>query len=59
MAIEYRAYTIGRDDRIMTRVDLFCDDDDTAKEHAKQLVDGHAVELWRGDRLLARFEPPQ
>jgi hypothetical protein len=59
MASEYKAYAIGPDDRITSRLDLICDSDDAAKERARQLVDGHAVELWRDDRLLARFEPLQ
>jgi hypothetical protein len=38
------------------RVDLICADDDAAKERARQLADGCAVELWRDEKLLARFE---
>jgi len=29
-----------------------------ARERAKQLVDGHAVELWQGDRKIDRFDHP-
>ena len=57
MAIEYRAYAIGSDDRIILRVDLMCDDDEDANERARQLVDYHTIELWQGKQLLARFEP--
>jgi hypothetical protein len=53
----YRAYIIGQDGRIQDRVDLFCESDDDAKERAKQLVDGHAVELWDDARQIAVFEP--
>jgi hypothetical protein len=56
MAIEYKAYSIGPDDRVQTRVDLICADDDAAKERAQQLADGYAVELWRDEKLLIRFE---
>ena len=56
MAIEYRAYAIGPDGRIVQRVDLICDDEDVAKERARQLADEHEIELWCGDRLIARFE---
>jgi hypothetical protein len=56
LAIEYRACAIGPDNHIMFRIDLICDDDDTAKERARQFIDGHAVELWRDKKLLARFE---
>ena len=53
---EYRAYVIGTDGRFMRAVGLVCPDDDTAKEYAKQLVDGHDVELWQGDRRIERFQ---
>jgi hypothetical protein len=52
---EYRAYIMGPDGHIERRVDLICKDEDTAKEQARQLVDGHDVELWQGSRKLARF----
>jgi hypothetical protein len=38
---EYRAYIIGGDGHFIRAVELLCPDDDTAKEYAKQLVDGH------------------
>jgi hypothetical protein len=53
----YRAYIIGRDGHIQDRIDLFCDSDDEAKQRAKQLVDGYAVELWDEGRQIAVFEP--
>ena len=53
---EYRAYIIGTDARFMRAVELVCPDDDAAKEYAKQLVDGHDVELWQGDRRIERFQ---
>jgi len=28
----------------------------TAKEYARQLVDGHDVELWQGDRKIESFK---
>jgi hypothetical protein len=55
----YYAYIIGDDDRIASRVDVICADDDEAKRLAKQLVDGHAVELWQEARMIERFEPLQ
>jgi hypothetical protein len=55
MAVEYRAYAIGSDDRIVLRVDLVCENDDAAKERARQST--HTIELWRDRELLARFEP--
>jgi hypothetical protein len=40
---EYRAYIIGVDGHFVGAVEFICPDDDTAKEYAKQLVDGRAV----------------
>jgi hypothetical protein len=52
---EYRAYIIGSDGRLFNSVPLECSDDDAAMEHAKNLVDGHDVELWQRDRKIATF----
>jgi hypothetical protein len=53
---EYRAYIVGMDGRIVRAVELLCPDDDTAKEYAKNLVDGHDVELWQDRRKIAKFD---
>ena len=53
---EYRAYIIGPDGHILERIDLVCADDDAAKDRAKQLVDGHDVELWQFSRRIAELE---
>jgi hypothetical protein len=53
---EYRAYIMGPDGHVQRRVDLRCKDENTAKERAKQLVDGHDVELWQLDRQIAKFK---
>jgi hypothetical protein len=52
----YRAYVIGQDGHFIKSVILDCDNDDAAIESAKQLVDGHDVELWQLDRQIAKFE---
>ena len=52
---EYRAYIVGNDGHFLRAVDIFCEDDHTAKEKAKQLVDGHDVELWQLDRKIETF----
>jgi hypothetical protein len=52
---EYRAHLLGPDGRIQSRIDLLCADDSAAKEYAKQLVDGHEMELWQRDRKIATF----
>jgi hypothetical protein len=54
---EYRVYLIDSDDRFYDVVPLICADDDEAMEKAKQLADGHDVELWQRDRKVARFDP--
>jgi hypothetical protein len=41
---------------IQQRIELVYVDDDTAKERAKALVDGHDVELWQLDRKIADFK---
>jgi hypothetical protein len=53
----FRAYIIGLDGHIIDRLDLFCADEEQAKCKAKQLVDGHAVELWDRDRKIVRYDP--
>lgn len=55
----YYAYIIGDDGHIKGRVQVICDDDPEAKRLAKQLVGGHAVELWQEARMLERFEPEE
>jgi hypothetical protein len=52
----YRAYIIGRDGRFEKAIDLDCANDEAAEESAKQLVDGHDVELWQRDRRIAKFD---
>jgi hypothetical protein len=53
---DYRAYVIGPDGHFMKRFDFWCQDDEAAKDCAKQLVDGHDVELWRQDQKIAEFK---
>jgi hypothetical protein len=52
-----RAYIIGSDGEFQESVPLDCADDNVAMMTAKQLVDGHHVELWQRTRKIARFEP--
>jgi len=53
---DYRAYILGPDGHIQSRVDIRCADEKTAKERAKQLVDGHDIELWQSARHIATFK---
>ena len=52
---QYRVYIIGRDGHFQDFVPLDCADDDAAMEQAKQLVDGHDVELWELGRKITVF----
>jgi len=39
----------------MKSIILDCGDDRAAIESAKQLVDGHDIELWQRDRMIAKL----
>jgi len=57
---DYRAYIVGADGSFNSiRTDFLHNhpDDATAIEAAKQLVDGHDIELWDRDRFVGRFSP--
>jgi hypothetical protein len=56
---DYRAFILGPDGHVKDRVDFFSKDDEAAKERAKQLADGHDVELWHRDHRIATFKPEQ
>jgi hypothetical protein len=51
------AYFIGDGGHITSRVTILAINDEEAKERAKQLVDGYAVELWQEGRKIAIFDP--
>jgi hypothetical protein len=53
---EYRAYIMGPDGHVQKRVDLRSNDEDEAIGVARQLVDGHDVELWQLDRQIRTFK---
>jgi len=55
--LDYRAYIMGPDGHVQSRVDLRCDDDVEALRLAKQLVDDHDVELWQLDRKIETLKP--
>ena len=52
---EYRAYVVGSDGHFINVLALECADDAEAMEQAKQLVDGHDVELWELGRKITVF----
>ena len=53
---EYRVFTMGHDGHIKASRAFVCESDDDATVWAKQLVDGHDVELWCGERFVIRVE---
>ena len=56
-ASAYRAYLIGDAGRVETATPIDATTDQDAIEQAKQLVDGHLVELWDRTRVVVRLEP--
>jgi hypothetical protein len=46
---------VAEDGQFLRSVDVVCPDEDTAKEYARHLVDGHDVELWQAERKIERF----
>ena len=56
---KYCIYVIGADEGILGRIELLCEDDNAAKEHAEHLLGEYAIELWHSDELLERFGPMQ
>jgi hypothetical protein len=54
---EYRVFYVGKvSGHFVDRKEFACPSDEAALERAKQLADGLAIELWEGDRLIARIE---
>jgi hypothetical protein len=51
----YRAYLINEDDRVASYRPIEAATDKEALEAAKQLVDGHDVEVWLLDREIGRL----
>jgi len=54
---DYRAYTVGYDRHFSDYEARTCEEDRDAIEWAKQLVKGYAIELWCGERFVAKFDP--
>jgi HJR/Mrr/RecB family endonuclease len=52
----YRAYIFGIGAQFLWAVALVCPNDEIAKEQARQLADGHEVELWQGDHKIETFK---
>jgi hypothetical protein len=54
--IEYRAYTLGSDDHFTAYRGFASANDADAIIWAKQLLDGHDIELWSGERFVIRLK---
>ena len=52
-----RAYPIGHDVHFGECQALSCDEDRAAIEWTRQLVTDYTIELWCGERFVARQEP--
>lgn len=52
---DYRAYIVGQDGHFASCRAFRCADDGEAVALARQLVDGQDVELWSGERFIARL----
>lgn len=49
----YRVYPLDKDGHVNGPPDILtCEDDGTAIEKAKRLVNGHDIEVWYLDRLI-------
>jgi hypothetical protein len=53
---EYKINVIGALGHSVRSIRIDCTDDRRAIESAKQFIDGHDIELWQGDRRIARFD---
>ena len=51
----YHAFFTDDDGQITNRVIILAANDKEAKERARQLVDGQAIELWQEGRRIATF----
>ena len=52
----YRAYLIEQDNRVHSYKPVDAESDQAALEAAKELVDGHDVEVWSLDRMVGRVK---
>src|SRR5436309_13571216 len=61
--LHYRAYLLDEHRHVISAANLYCADEQAAKERAQQLVGANDVELWQLDRRIAVFKshprPPQ
>jgi hypothetical protein len=52
---DYRVYIVGHHGHFIDAVEMDCADDAEATVRARQLVDGHDVQLWQRGRCVGVF----
>ena len=52
----YRILTLGPDRLLEAAKDIECETDADAIKQAKQLLDGHDIELWQQGRFIEFFK---
>jgi hypothetical protein len=54
---EYRIYRLDKNGRIADADEVIdCDTDQQAIERAKQMVNGHGIEVWQRARRVVEFK---
>jgi hypothetical protein len=53
----YYVYIMSNDGHVQNRINVICADDEEARNRARRLMDGQAVELWLEGRKIAEFKP--
>lgn len=53
---DYRLYGLDGVNKVASGEWFQAEDDQSAIEAAKAMMDGHDCELWQGSRLVARIE---
>ena len=53
----YRAFILDADETVLRIEHLPAQDDDTALNLARKLLNGHAIELWDGLRFIEHLDP--
>ena len=48
---------MSNDGHVERRLNVICADDEEARNRARRLMDGQAVELWLEGRKIAEFKP--
>ena len=54
--MDYRAYILDDDGRIIGVHELNCTNDEEANEKAAKLLDGHDLEVWHRERRVTRLK---